>query len=116
MMIFRVLPDVHLRWNDVWIGSLFTALLFVLGKYLIGLYLGSSTLSSTYGAAGSLVVLLLWVYYSSQILFLGAEFTQVYANKYGRGIIPTSKFIKYSNEFAVAETPDKKPDKEEEKD
>lgn len=114
MLIFKFLPDVHIHWSDVWIGALVTALLFVLGKYLIGLYLGTSTLSSTYGAAGSLVVLLLWVYYSSQILFLGAEFTQVYANKFGEGIKPKSKFMKYSNEQAVAETPDKNPDENKE--
>ncbi len=98
MMIFKVLPDVHIKWKHVWVGALVTAALFVLGKYLIGLYLGTSTLSSTYGAAGSLVVFLLWVYYSAQILFLGAEFTQVYANKYGDGILPTSKFMKYEVE------------------
>ena len=94
-MIYKVLPDVHISWNDVWIGGLVTASLFVLGKYLIGIYLGSSSLSSTYGAAGSLVVLLLWVYYSAQILFLGAEFTYVYANRLGSGIKPKSKFMKY---------------------
>lgn len=98
MMIFKVLPDVHIKWKHVWVGALVTASLFVLGKYLIGLYLGTSSLSSTYGAAGSLVVFLLWVYYSAQILFLGAEFTQVYAIKYGEGIIPTSKFMKYELE------------------
>ncbi len=98
MMIFKVLPDVHIKWKHVWVGALVTAALFVLGKYLIGLYIGTSSLSSTYGAAGSLVVFLLWVYYSAQILFLGAEFTQVYAIKYGEGIIPTSKFMKYEVE------------------
>ncbi len=98
MMIFKVLPDVHISWKHVWVGALVTAVLFVLGKYLIGLYLGTSSLSSTYGAAGSLVVFLLWVYYSAQILFLGAEFTQVYAIKYGEGIMPTSKFMKYEVE------------------
>ena len=94
-MIFRVLPDVHLRWSDVWVGALVTALLFVLGKYLIGLYIGTSTLGSTYGAAGSLVILLLWIYYSAQILFLGAEFTQVYAQRFGSGVRPRSKFMRY---------------------
>ncbi len=98
MMIFKVLPDVHIKWKHVWVGALVTSVLFVLGKYLIGLYLGTSSLSSTYGAAGSLVVFLLWVYYSAQILFLGAEFTQVYVIKYGEGIIPTSKFMKYELE------------------
>ncbi len=97
-LIYKILPDVDIKWNDVWIGALVTALLFVAGKYLIGLYIGSSTLSSTYGAAGSLVVLLLWVYYSAQILFLGAEFTYVYANKFGSGIKPTRKFMRYEIE------------------
>jgi membrane protein len=87
-LIFKVLPDAYIRWRDVWVGSLVTALLFSLGRFLIGLYLGRSSVSSAYGAAGSLVVVLLWVYYSAQILFLGAEFTQVYANKFGKSIVP----------------------------
>lgn len=82
-MIFKVLPDVKIAWADVWIGAAATALLFTIGKFLIGLYLGKSSTASTYGAAGSLVTVLLWVYYSAQILFLGAEFTQVYAKRYG---------------------------------
>lgn len=98
MMIFKILPDVQIKLKHVWVGALVTSVLFVLGKYLIGLYIGTSGLSSTYGAAGSLVIFLLWVYYSAQILFLGAEFTQVYANKYGDGIQPTSKFMKYEME------------------
>ena len=87
-MIFKVLPDVEIGWRDVWIGAGVTALLFTLGKFLIGLYLGKSSVASTYGAAGSLVIVLLWIYYSSQILFLGAEFTQVYATHYGSQIQP----------------------------
>jgi membrane protein len=87
-MIFKVLPDATIAWRDVWLGAALTGLLFNMGKLLIGFYLGSRSLASAYGAAGSLVVLLLWVYYSSQILFFGAEFTQVYANKYGSGIRP----------------------------
>ncbi len=82
-MIFKVIPDVQIAWRDVWLGAVVTALLFVVGKYAIGLYLGRSSIASTYGAAGSLVVILIWIYYSAQILFLGAEFTQVYANLYG---------------------------------
>jgi membrane protein len=77
-MIFKILPDVHIRWRNVVLGSIVTTLLFTVGKVLIGIYLGNSAFSSTYGAAGSLAVLLLWVYYSAQILFLGAEFTRVY--------------------------------------
>ncbi|HKS24245.1 MAG TPA: YihY/virulence factor BrkB family protein [Thermoanaerobaculia bacterium] len=82
-LIFRFLPDVHPTWRDVWFGAIFTAVLFVLGKFALGLYLGKSAVGSSYGAAGSLVVLLLWVYYSAQILFFGAEFTQVYARTHG---------------------------------
>jgi membrane protein len=78
-LIFRFLPDVHPTWRDVWLGAIVTAVLFVIGKFALGLYLGKSAVGSSYGAAGSLVVLLLWVYYSAQILFFGAEFTQVYA-------------------------------------
>lgn len=82
-LIFRVLPDEHPTLRDVWFGSIFTGVLFVVGKFALGLYLGKSAVGSSYGAAGSLVVLLLWVYYSAQILFFGAEFTQVYARTHG---------------------------------
>lgn len=85
-MIFKILPDVHIKWRDVWMGAVITAALFTIGKSLIGIYLGHSALSSTYGASGSLIVLLLWIYYSAQILFLGAEFTQVYARRHGSGL------------------------------
>jgi membrane protein len=81
--IFKVLPDADVRWADVWVGAFATALLFEVGKTLIGLYIGNAGVGSMYGAAGSLVTLLLWVYYSSQILFLGAEFTQVWARRRG---------------------------------
>lgn len=79
-IIFKYLPDTKIYWHDVWLGSAITALLFTAGKFAIGFYLGQSSFSSSYGAAGSLVVLLVWVYYSAQILFFGAEFTQVYAH------------------------------------
>ena len=94
-LIFMILPDVHLKIRDVWIGALVTSFLFVLGKFLIGLYLGTSSFSSTYGAAGSLVILLLWVYYSAQILFLGAEFTQVYTREFRSVIVPSTDFERY---------------------
>ena len=87
-LIFKILPDVVIAWRDVWMGAAVTAVLFGLGRELIGFYLGRNTLSSVYGAAGSLVVLLLWVYYSSVILFFGAEFTQVFAHRRGRRIEP----------------------------
>jgi membrane protein len=83
-MIYKVLPDVKLGWRDVWIGGLVTAGLFTIGKSVIGLYIGASTFSSTYGAAGSVVVLLVWVYYSAQIILLGAEFTREYVKTFGR--------------------------------
>ena len=82
-LIYKVLPDVRLTWRDVWLGAAFTALLFTVGKSVIGLYLGRAGTTSVYGAAGSLVLVLLWIYYSAQILFLGAEFTEVYSRCYG---------------------------------
>jgi membrane protein len=85
-LIFKIVPDAEIHWRDVWLGAVVTALLFTLGKYLIGVYLSNATVASTYGAAGSLVALLLWIYYSAQIFFFGAEFTQVYANRFGSKI------------------------------
>jgi membrane protein len=90
-MIFKVLPHARPAWSDVWVGALLTAALFTLGKYLIGLYLGQASVGSTYGAAGSFVVLLVWIYYSSLILLFGAEFTQVYAQTYGSGLTPAGR-------------------------
>lgn len=87
-MIFKFLPDVKVQWRDVWIGSIMTAILFAIGKWALGLYLGSGAASSAYGAASSLITLLLWIYYSSQILLFGAEFTQVYARKFGGPVEP----------------------------
>jgi len=82
-LMFKILPRVRIGWRDVWIGSFATALLFAIGKFLVGLYLGKSDVVAGFGAAGSLAVLLLWVYYSAQIFLLGAEFTWVYAHRYG---------------------------------
>jgi membrane protein len=82
-MIFKFLPDAEIAWRDVWTGALFTAILFVIGQTLIALYIGRAGVASAYGAAGSLLVLLLWIYYSSMILLFGAEFTRVYAEKHG---------------------------------
>ena len=87
-MIFRILPDIEIGWRDVWIGSAVTSVLFLIGRELIAFYLGRVSFSSTYGTAGSLVAVLLWVYYSAQILLLGAEFTQVYARHYGMRVQP----------------------------
>jgi membrane protein len=82
-LLYRVLPDVRLGWRDVTTGAFVTAVLFTLGQQVIGLYLGQSSMASSYGAAGSVMILLLWVYYSCQILLLGAEFTRVYAEHRG---------------------------------
>jgi len=87
-MIFKFLPDAKIQWRDVWIGAVITAILFGIGKWLLGLYLGSGAAGSAYGPASSLITLLLWVYYSSQILLFGAEFTQVYADRAGREVKP----------------------------
>lgn len=104
-MIFKVLPDVKIAWRDVWIGAILTALLFNLGKFLLGLYLGRSSVTSAYGAAGSLVIVLLWVYYSAQILFFGAKFTQIYSTRHGSHLeaVPGAKAV--TQQEAVAEQP-----------
>ncbi|PYJ90685.1 MAG: ribonuclease BN [Verrucomicrobia bacterium] len=93
-MIFKFLPDVKIQWRDVWIGAVMTAILFGLGKWLLGFYLGSGAASSAYGAASSLITLLLWVYYSSQILLFGAEFTQVHAARAGREFKPSEYAVR----------------------
>lgn len=93
-MIFKYLPDVKIRWRDVWIGAGMTALLFGFGKWALGLYLGSGSAASAYGAASSLITLLLWVYYSSQILLFGAEFTQVYADYFGAHVEPDQHAVR----------------------
>jgi membrane protein len=82
-LMFKVLPDTYVAWRDVWVGAAVTGMLFTLGKWAIGLYLGTSLMASIYGAASSLMVILVWVYYSAMIFFLGSEFTVVYANEYG---------------------------------
>lgn len=97
-MIYKILPDAKLGWRDVWLGAAVTALLFSAGKLLIGLYMGHASVTSSFGAAGSLVVVLLWIYYSAQILFFGAEFTQVYANRYGAHVLPEEGAIPLTEE------------------
>lgn len=87
-LMFKLIPDVIIKWHDVWVGAAVTSLLFSVGKFAIGLYLGQSSVADSYGAAGALIILLLWVNYSAQILFFGAEFTQVYANRYGSRVVP----------------------------
>ena len=90
-LIYKFLPDVKLAWGDVWVGAAITSVLFTIGKSLIGIYLGSSGIGSSYGAAGSFVILLLWINYSAQILFLGAEFTQVWTNRFGSRMLERRK-------------------------
>ncbi|GEM_PF-316429 len=87
--IFKFLPDVRLAWRDVWVGAALTALLFTIGKFGLGLYLGKGSVGSPYGVAGALVLVLVWIYYSAQIFFFGAEFTQAHANRFGKRICPT---------------------------
>jgi membrane protein len=97
-LIFKIVPDAKVQWRDVWIGAVATALLFTLGKAVLGWYLGRQSTTSSYGAAGSFVALLLWVYYSAQILFLGAEFTQIYARAYGSKIEPAENAVPLTEE------------------
>ena len=94
-IIFKVLPDGKIRWRDAYVGAIFTAILFLFGKFIIGFYLGQSSIGDTFGAAASIVIVLVWVYYSSIILYFGAEFTKVYTLEYGQGIKPdeTAVFI-----------------------
>jgi len=95
--IFKVLPNVRIGWHDVRIGAVGTAFLFTVGKFLIGWYIGTSSVASSFGAAGSVVIVLLWIYYSSCILFFGAEFTKVYARKFGSGIVPNSRAMLWTD-------------------
>jgi membrane protein len=97
--IFKILPDIKITWRDVWVGALVTSVLFHLGKFGISLYISKASVASSFGAAGSLAVLLVWVYYSSQIVLFGAEFTRVYANEYGTRVIADD------NAIPVPETP-----------
>lgn len=102
-ILFRLLPDVDVAWRDVFLGATVTAVLFIIGRYLISWYLGTRSFSSTYGAAGSLVVLLLFVYYSAQIVLFGAEFTQVYANTFGARLRPAGNAVKIMRQHTKAE-------------
>ncbi len=93
-LIFKYIPDAEIKWRDVWLGAAVTAVLFTIGKLLLGLYLGKAAVGSSYGAAGSVIALVVWVYYAAQILFLGAEFTQVQARRHGREIRPSRNAVK----------------------
>jgi membrane protein len=104
-LVYKVLPSAHIAWRDVWLGSFVTALLFWIGKFLIGLYIGRSAVASSYGAAGTLVVAIVWVYYSAQVFFYGAEFTRAYARRRGSHSVPqdaaNSDFVR-ENDAMVA--------------
>jgi membrane protein len=102
-MIFKYLPDVKVPFRNVWIGAVITALLFTVGKYLLGLYLGRESTASAYGAAGSVIVILMWVYYASVILFFGAEFTQVYAKQTGTKVVPAKYAVPVTEEERAQE-------------
>ena len=104
-IIFKTLPDGYIAWKDALIGASFTSFFFMFGKFAIGFYIGSSTVATVYGAAGSLIIILIWVYYSAIILYFGAEFTKVYANVHGDKIIPNSYAV--SIEVEVIELPKK---------
>jgi membrane protein len=102
-MVFKLLPDVHIAWRDVWLGAAVTTLLVALGSYAISLYLQVASVGSVYGAAGSLIVVLVWFYYSAQILMFGAEFTKLYAIRYGGGIEPRSRAMTLAKYYADME-------------
>jgi membrane protein len=104
-MLFKWLPDAKISWHDVWIGACVTSLLFHVGKLLIGLYLGKASVASAFGAAGSLAILLVWIYYSSQIVLLGAEFTRIYANRYGSHVVPSSNAMAAPSVPPLADAP-----------
>ncbi len=104
--IFKFLPDGKIQWHDTITGAIFTAILFMIGKFAIGFYLGNSNVTSGYGAAGSLIVILLWVFYSANILYFGASFTKVYAYRFGKKIIPNKYAV-----FIVQNEVEKEPAK-----
>ena len=105
--IYRLLPDVRLAWGNVWVGAAVTALLFTLGKSLIGVYLGRSATASVYGAAGSFVVILIWIYYSAQVFFLGAEFTKVYSRHFGVTVVAEPTAVPLTAEARAAQGMDR---------
>lgn len=101
-LIFKFIPDVEIKWRDVWLGAAFTAGLFTVGKFVLGLYLGKAAVGSSYGAAGSLIALVVWVYYAAQILFMGAEFTRVQARRHGREIRPSDDAVRVGRTRSVS--------------
>jgi membrane protein len=119
-VIFKVLPDAKIKWRDVWPGAIATAILFMIGKFLISFYIGASNIGSTYGTAGSLVILIVWIYYSSIILYFGAEFTKAYAVQFGTPIHPNAyavvaRTVEVEEGKKSIQESEKKADKEKEK-
>ncbi len=113
-MIFKILPDARVRWKDVWVGTFITTGLFVAGKFLIGFIIGKTAVTSAYGAAGSVIVILLWVYFSTAIVLLGAEITQVYAREAGAQIRPSEHAVRVSHEEYIVD--EDETDKDQSKD
>jgi membrane protein len=112
-ILFKMLPEARVAWRDVWLGALVTTLLFMLGIYFIGIYLGMTDMGSVYGAAGSLIVVLVWIYYSTQILMFGAEFTKIYANRYGRPIVPRRSATSLAEHYnSILPDPEPEPEPE----
>ena len=107
-LIYKLLPDVRMGWRSVWVGAAVTALLFTIGKSLIGLYLGRSTVASVYGAAGALIVILLWIYYSAQVVFFGAEFTKVYSRRFGAVVVPGTLAVPLTAQARAAQGMDRR--------
>lgn len=110
--MYKFLPDAKIEWKDVWIGALFTAILFVIAKFLLGLYFGNTDPGSAYGAAGSMILIMLWVTYAGMILLFGAEFTQVYANQYGHKVQPAKGAVSTRGEDHNGAIVNKKPNSE----
>lgn len=109
-LIFKVLPDAHIAWRDVWLGALFTAIAFTIGEFFLGLYLGRSSFSSFYGVAGSVIVLMVWIFYSSQILLLGAAFTKAFADMFGEKVRPSKSAVLVNNAHISQAESDTQPE------
>lgn len=109
--MYKFLPDAKIQWKDVWVGAFVTSLLFVLAKFALGLYFGNSDPASAYGAAGSIILIMLWVSYAGMILLFGAEFTQVYANRYGHKVVPSEGAVATGENEDNGAIVDKKPNK-----
>jgi membrane protein len=108
-LIFKILPDAQIAWRDVWLGALITAIAFTIGEFFLGLYLSRSSFSSFYGVAGSVIVLMVWIFYSSQILLFGAAFTKAYADLYGETVRPSKSAVLVNNSYTEPPTSESQP-------